>query len=442
MDLSVFDTGLTPRNLNGLNSGARNLDLDDDIFSDTLLEVSERADDSYDSGDVFDDTYRDEGGSEDEVAAEEDESAEGNAQTNSDVAALSPLELLLGIQAANTLNTSGGTTTKTSGDTSVASNASPDSAARTAGLEIQNSGKPTAAMATAQASLSGEAKTLNKRAQVIQANEMHALGNKTRLTNSAEQKAAQTATMAKAIEGAQTKVISGREAGAPGNEIARLEQALRQAFPSSGNETTNTTANNTASAALPRAGGDTLLTARGGEPITDASTNLATTAERPTAMATAKAAATRPAFNLPNGRPAEQVSVQVQNGIRNGNDRIQIKLSPASLGNVEVKLELSPDKTVQAIVYADKPETLDMLERDARVLQKALEEAGLRTNSDSLSFAQRDPGGSADAQSDTGDGPGDQRNMNAGTDSKSDNNTHLIDLPTRRSHDGLIDIEA
>lgn len=446
MDLSVFDTGRTPRNLNGFGSGVGNLDLDEDLFSDTLLEVADLSeDDHFDTRDLLDDVNQDDDGhgDNDEAAAPDEENAEGGTQASSQNVALTPLELLLGIQAASTLSTSVGAPNNVSGATPNGSNTPSDAASRASGLGLQSQSASAASMTATQASLSGEAKVLNKRAQVIQANETHAQSAKAELAGTAEQKSAQTATAAKATETVQPSTVSGREASTPGNDIARLEQALRQAFPASGHDATSTAASSAATSNPARAGVDTLLATRGSEPITDTTNNLAATTERPTAMATAKAAATRPAFNLPNGRPAEQVSVQVQNAIRNGNDRIQIKLSPASLGNVEVKLELSPDKTVQAIVYADKSETLDMLERDARVLQKALEDAGLRTNSDSLSFAQRDSSGSGNAQADARDGAGGQQDANSEPDASTENNdSHLIETQARRSHDGLIDIEA
>ena len=41
---------------------------------------------------------------------------------------------------------------------------------------------------------------------------------------------------------------------------------------------------------------------------------------------------------------------------------------------------------------ADRPETLDMLQRDARVLERALNDAGLRADSGGLSFNLRSDG--------------------------------------------------
>ena len=44
---------------------------------------------------------------------------------------------------------------------------------------------------------------------------------------------------------------------------------------------------------------------------------------------------------------------------------------------------------ITAAISAERPETLEMLQRDSKALERALQDAGLRTNSDSLSFSLR-----------------------------------------------------
>jgi flagellar hook-length control protein FliK len=137
-------------------------------------------------------------------------------------------------------------------------------------------------------------------------------------------------------------------------------------------------------------------------------------------------------------QPAEQVKVQIQQMVKSGADRIQIKLSPASLGRVEIALEISPDKAVQAIVYAEKPETLDMLERDARVLQQAFEEAGMKFGSDGLTFKH---GQSGDADTELADGSGNTEDGAANGDEPEAGDSADNDSPRRRQHDGMLDLE-
>ena len=81
-----------------------------------------------------------------------------------------------------------------------------------------------------------------------------------------------------------------------------------------------------------------------------------------------------------------QVAIQIKKAIGQGNDQIRIQLKPAELGRVEVKLEVSENGRAVAVVSAERPETLDLLQRDAAGLRQALQDAGLSTDSKSLSF--------------------------------------------------------
>lgn len=94
--------------------------------------------------------------------------------------------------------------------------------------------------------------------------------------------------------------------------------------------------------------------------------------------------AARAAAHLP---VAEQVSTQISAAIKEGHDRIKISLHPSELGRVEVKLDIGHDGRVLAVVSVDKQETLDLLQRDARSLERALQDAGFDTGSNSLNFS-------------------------------------------------------
>jgi flagellar hook-length control protein FliK len=88
-----------------------------------------------------------------------------------------------------------------------------------------------------------------------------------------------------------------------------------------------------------------------------------------------------------------QVAVQIKKAVGQGADQIRIQLKPAELGSVEVKLEVTEDGRAMAVVSAERPETLDLLQRDASGLRQALQDAGLSTDSNSLSFNLRGEGG-------------------------------------------------
>ena len=53
---------------------------------------------------------------------------------------------------------------------------------------------------------------------------------------------------------------------------------------------------------------------------------------------------------------------------------------------MEVKLDIGGDGRVKAMVMADKPETLDLLQKDSRGARTCPSKAGLKTDNNSLSF--------------------------------------------------------
>jgi hypothetical protein len=83
---------------------------------------------------------------------------------------------------------------------------------------------------------------------------------------------------------------------------------------------------------------------------------------------------------------ATNLAAQIQRRFVNGARVFDIRLDPAELGRVDVRLELSPDQRVQAILTIERPETLAEMQRNARELERALAEAGLDVGDDGLEF--------------------------------------------------------
>lgn len=111
--------------------------------------------------------------------------------------------------------------------------------------------------------------------------------------------------------------------------------------------------------------------------------------------------------NLPAHALADQVAVNIQRGISQGQDRITVQLRPAELGRVEIKMEMNHDGKMSAVIMAERPETLDMLRQDSRSLIDALNQAGLKTDANSLSFnLQGQNSGENQAQSQTANAGG------------------------------------
>jgi flagellar hook-length control protein FliK len=118
----------------------------------------------------------------------------------------------------------------------------------------------------------------------------------------------------------------------------------------------------------------------------------------PTPAANGAPTAPATAPNQPPPPPtalAEQVAIQIaRHAVDGGSSRFEIRLDPAGLGRVDVRLDIHHDGHVHATIAADRPETMALLNRDAKGLERALQNAGLKADSGSLSFSLRQDGGS------------------------------------------------
>ena len=91
-----------------------------------------------------------------------------------------------------------------------------------------------------------------------------------------------------------------------------------------------------------------------------------------------------------------------------GNSRFEIRLDPAELGRIDVRLDVDKHCNVTSHLTVERPATLDMLRRDAPQLQQALEQAGLKTGDSGLQFSLRDQSSSGQ-NNDNGSGRNSQR---------------------------------
>lgn len=94
--------------------------------------------------------------------------------------------------------------------------------------------------------------------------------------------------------------------------------------------------------------------------------------------------------------PAQQVREHIQAQISperlmmGGNEKIMIQLHPASLGRVEIQLEMLKDGAVKTVVLAERPETLSLLRQDVQSLKEGLMNSGFSAGSDDFLFQQQD----------------------------------------------------
>lgn len=125
------------------------------------------------------------------------------------------------------------------------------------------------------------------------------------------------------------------------------------------------------------------------------------------------AAAARQPAATPNAAQAavDQVGLAINRAVQDGRNQFTIRLDPPELGRVEVRLEFQAEGAMRATVTADQRDTLTLLQRDAHSLERALQQAGVKTDSGSLNFTlnqdgQRGAEQSALAQAGSGEDDG------------------------------------
>jgi len=85
-----------------------------------------------------------------------------------------------------------------------------------------------------------------------------------------------------------------------------------------------------------------------------------------------------------------------------GLHQFDIRLDPPDLGRVQVKLTVDDAGQAQASLVVDKPQTLDLLQRDSSSLNRVLTDAGLNLSNNGLSFSLRDSQQRADGGTNKG----------------------------------------
>jgi flagellar hook-length control protein FliK len=134
-----------------------------------------------------------------------------------------------------------------------------------------------------------------------------------------------------------------------------------------------------------------------------------------------------------------QVAVAVARAVEDGVDRISIKLQPPELGRIDVRLDLGTDGRVQAVILAERPATLEILQRDARDLERALNNAGLDAGNGGLSFGLRSNNGNGQGG---GHGPAGHDRRAMPETQPGDTPPAPFQRPNRAAGDGRLDIHV
>lgn len=98
--------------------------------------------------------------------------------------------------------------------------------------------------------------------------------------------------------------------------------------------------------------------------------------------------------------PAAQVAVHLSRQL-SGGETLVVSLSPEELGEVEIEIELDDKGHARAHIAAELPSTLELIQRDASVLEQALESAGLELAPEALTFDLRREGQASQQRRDT-----------------------------------------
>jgi chemotaxis protein MotD len=223
-------------------------------------------------------------------------------------------------------------------------------------------------------------------------------------TDTAETKTdtAKTATPAKPeLAGSKPADDSQQTAAAP-------EDPAQPAQPAKGEQTA--AAEHEDKKHIARARGETPETARGAAPRAEANFTTPNTDGTAPTHAAAHAAAQHnsatqasnslaatqtpaaPQANTPATVPVPLASVgfEIASKATAGDNHFDIRLDPPELGRIEVRLHVDRDGNVTSHLIADRKDTLDLLKRDSSGLERALQDAGLKTSDNGMQFSLRD----------------------------------------------------
>ena len=88
--------------------------------------------------------------------------------------------------------------------------------------------------------------------------------------------------------------------------------------------------------------------------------------------------------------PLGGLAVEIAVSARSGKSRFEIRLDPADLGRIDVRIDVDRNGRVTSHLTVEKPETLSMLRQEAPQLQRQLDDAGFKTGNGGLQFSLRD----------------------------------------------------
>lgn len=138
--------------------------------------------------------------------------------------------------------------------------------------------------------------------------------------------------------------------------------------------------------------------------------------------------------------PTHQLALTIATEARAGTRRFEIRLDPPEMGRIDIKLESRADGSVRSVMTVERPETFDALNRDARYIERLLQQSGLKLEDGGLQLAMG--GGGDDAPSFAGlFGDGGQNQSMAGAritegEASADEDASILAAATGQSSTG------
>lgn len=88
-------------------------------------------------------------------------------------------------------------------------------------------------------------------------------------------------------------------------------------------------------------------------------------------------------------RLPQDLGLEIARSVHAGKTEIAVRLDPADLGRIDIRLEVDTTGEVRAVIAAENPGTYDLLRRDADTLARTLSDAGLKADAGSFRFDLR-----------------------------------------------------
>lgn len=133
-----------------------------------------------------------------------------------------------------------------------------------------------------------------------------------------------------------------------------------------------------------------------------------------------------PVARTPDLTPLPALASLLVHKLENGGGQIAVRLDPPELGRLDITLGFDDDGSVTAHIRADRPEALELMQREAKGLEQSLRQAGFTLDSNALSFSlnqgNRGQGGDTPAMPDR------YRKNTAGVDAQPESRAQHLEI--------------